>query len=305
MTTKDPLFLAMYSPPGRGKTLANIRAFPEALFVAQRGALKCASYLGYEPRRFLPAAGIRDIPGIIAKAGQKVDTIVFSDLSIEADNEAKKLRTEYSGWTVWDKYGDFWLEARDAARQARCNVIWEFHESPPREVEKGGQKIFIPGTFSLAGFKATEKIPGMLDIILRVVPDKTNPIWPYAFSTEPDPTYVTKDRDNVFPRRFPMNLREPLLLAGYDLPRPKELEWMDPVVETLATQILKEDDNKDFDLNTFLKKNVPPLQKKAKDPRHIRWAMSDAVDRAAIRRLNESMLDNFIDSLTTVIEDWE
>ena len=80
---------------------------------------------------------------------------------------------------------------------------------------------------------------------------------------------------------------------------------MDPVVETLATQILKEDDNKDFDLNTFLKKNVPPLQKKAKDPRHIRWAMSDAVDRAAIRRLNESMLDNFIDSLTTVIEDWE
>ena len=101
MPTKDPLFLAMYSPPGCGKTLANIRAFPEALFVAPKGALKCASYLGYKPKKVLPAAGIRNIPEIIAKAGQKVDTIVFSDLSIEADNEAKKLRTEYSGWSVW------------------------------------------------------------------------------------------------------------------------------------------------------------------------------------------------------------
>ena len=305
-TPMSNLFLAMYSPPGCGKTLANVRAFPEALFVAPTGALNCASYLGYNPPRVMNANGIRNIPDIIAKAASKVNTIVFSDLSIEADNEAKKLRTEYSGWTVWDKYGDFWLEARDAAREAQCNVIWEFHESPPREIERGGRKVFIPGTFSVSGFKATEKIPGMMDTILRVVSDASNPIWPYVFSTEPSPDYVTKDRTNTFPARFPMNLREPLLLAGYDLPRPKELAWMESAVEELAVRIAKEESKEDFDLNALLKGSVPSLKKRAKDPRHIRWVMSDAIDRVAIRKSHAQMLDSFIDDLTTIDDDsWE
>lgn len=199
-----PLFLAMYSPPGRGKTLANCRAFPNGLFIAPRGALTCASWLGIMPQS-IEATGIRSIPRIIEKYGNQFPALIFSDLSIEADNEAKLLRKQYTGWTVWDKYGDILLEARDAARNAGCHVVWEFHESPPRELTRHGVTSIAPGSFSLSGFKATEKLPGMMDAVMRIVYDDTilgAGNWPYVFSVEPDPMYVTKDRTNAFPRRF-------------------------------------------------------------------------------------------------------
>ena len=71
MTKKnDPVCGAIYSPPGRGKTLSLIRAFPDGLFVAPRGATKCGSWLGYQPHT-LRADGIHKIPELSKKYGPK------------------------------------------------------------------------------------------------------------------------------------------------------------------------------------------------------------------------------------------
>ena len=296
MTKKDtPVFGAVYSPPGRGKTLSLIRAFPDGLFVAPAGATKCGSWLGHQPHT-MRADGIHRIPEIIKKFGPKYPAIIFSDLSIVADEEMRRIRAQMTGWNVSNRYNDLFIEARDAARDADCHIWWEFHETPPRE--KGGK--VLPGGFAVAGWRLPDTLPGVMDVVARIVYDDTLlGSWPYAFSVEPDQSYVTKDRLNVFPGRFPLNVREPMLAAGYDIPRPPTLAWMDEFVAKISNALLKGGDN--FDPKEVLRKSIPAIQKKTKEPKTIRWVLADAIDRANLRRFQASMLDRFIDSV--VIDD--
>ena len=43
------LYTITYGDSKAGKTLAALRAHPDALFIALRGALTCANYIGVEP----------------------------------------------------------------------------------------------------------------------------------------------------------------------------------------------------------------------------------------------------------------
>ena len=294
----DPTFGAIYAPPGRGKTLALIRAFPDALFVSPKGGLTCASWLDWKPKE-LRAKGIRIIPEVVKKYASKFPAIIFCDLSIEGDAEARRLRGEYSGWTVWDKYGEHFLDARDAAREANCHVWWEFHESPPK---LDGGEVVRPGTFSLAGFQAAEKIPGMLDVIAHVEYSTDHlgaALWPYVLSTAPSDRFITKDRLSIFPRKFPMNIREPLLARGYDLPRPKALAWMDKVTDVTADRVEQAartaEGLADVDIQEVARGVVASL--KGKNPRHVRWAILDGVDRAWLQLQEANLLDEFVDLL--------
>ena len=294
----DPTFGAIYAPPGRGKTLALIRAFPEALFVSPKGGLTCASWLDWKPKE-LRAQGIRIIPEVVKKYAAKFPAIIFCDLSIEGDAEARRLRGEYSGWKVWDKYGEYFLEARDAARGAGCHVWWEFHETPPK-MDDG--EVLRPGTFSLAGYQAAEKIPGMLDVIAHVEHSTDHlgsALWPYVLSVAPGAKFVTKDRLSIFPRKFPLNIREPLLAAGYSLPRPKQLAWMNKITEATANQVEKAakevEDIVDVPIGEITRKVVDAV--KGKNPRHLRWAILDGIDRAWLRRRESNLLGEFVSLL--------
>ena len=304
MSTNLSLSIGLYAPSGRGKTTLALKAFPDGIIYGPRASIRCASYLGINPTH-IEATNLRSLVPALQKYGPELakrgSAFIADDISLLADNEIKLFRKQgLSGWTVWEKWADLLLESGEAARNAPCHVLLLFHESPPKELTRHGVTSIAPGTFSLSGVKATEKLPGMMDTVMRIVHDDTilgANNWPYVLSVEPDPMYVTKDRTNAFPRRFPLNLREPLLEAGYDIPRPKDLQWMEPVVETLATKILKEESDPEFDLTLFFKRSASQITKKAKDIRHVRWVLSDALDRANNRRFQSTLIDTFIDNL--------
>ena len=297
----DPTFGAIYSAPGKGKTLALIRAFPDALFVSPRGGLKCGSWLDWKPKE-LRANGIRNIPKVIEKFGRQFPAIIFCDLSLEADSEARRLRTELTGWDVWNKYGEHFLVARDAARDAGCHVWWEFHESPPK-LDSG--EVVRQGTFSLSGYQAAEKIPGMLDVVAHVEWSSEHlgaGIWPYVLSKSPSRHWVTKDRYSVFPRQFPLNIREPLMARGHELPRPKSIAWVDKVADTVATKMVAAaGDDRDIE-SVPVQEIVAEIVAKVpgKNPRHVRWGILDGIDRAWLRLKEESILTDFVAGLGEV-----
>ena len=87
----------------------------------------------------------------------------------------------------------------------------------------------------IAGWQMGEKLPAMVDACLRVVHDDEAPgQWPFVLEAGPDADYITGDRLGVMPDRFPMNIREVMLAAGYDIPRPEALAWMETLTGDAA-----------------------------------------------------------------------
>ena len=99
------------------------------------------------------------------------------------------------------------------------------------------------------------------------------------------------------PARFPLNLREAMLAAGYAVPRPEPLVYLDEHVDALCHKLLPEMAQKRPDVKSVLRDSLPELQKNIEEPRHIRWAMADALDRAYLQHNNNNMLDDFVQSL--------
>ena len=290
----------LYGRSKVGKTLATLRAFPTGLFIAPRGALHCSSWLGWEPTSLEAGdkVGIPEITQVLKKKHTEFPAIIVDDLSILADQHLAMCKARYSGWSAFDVFNKDVYALRDAARAASCHVLLTMHEQSPKEVKKPGQKRMLPGSPLIPGWQLPEKLPALADVVARVVhqPDTTG--WPYVYQVGPDEDYITGDRLSIFPEFFPLNLREAMLETGYDLPRPKELEWMEAAAEALSSGILEEMGKKTPAIKAYLHKALPSLRKRASDPRHIRWAIADALDRAQLRKHRANLVDDYVASIT-------
>jgi hypothetical protein len=87
----------------------------------------------------------------------------------------------------------------------------------------------------------------------------------------------SKDRYNVIRDGTPFNLGEILRAAGLDVPRVKEVEVYEPIIQEVAWECL--------DDMSQVKAKLTELQSAlADEPKHVRrWVMRDVWDRIDIR----------------------
>jgi hypothetical protein len=153
-------------------------------------------------------------------------------------------------------------------------VIFNCHEQPPRT--SSGK--FVRGGPALPG-QLPEKFSGMVDVIGRAMFEPTAAPWKYQLCFEPQADYVSGDRLSVFPGKAPMNIAEGLRAAGFIIPYPKGLEWIDSVAEKLSVKILEAGIE---NWSSVLKEAIEKLRGK-QDIAHIRWALQDGLHRATLR----------------------
>ena len=76
------------------------------------------------------------------------------------------------------------------------------------------------------------------------------------------------------------------------------MEWMDDAAEAVCQELVKAEAKDKRAVKKWLSSDGPALAEayKDKDPRHIRWAISDGIDRAVLRRHKTNLLTDFIDN---------
>jgi len=296
------VFGIIYAAPKKGKTLNLLMSFPNSLVMAPVGATACAEYAGIKPETWdiKPDTRVTKIIEVLnrASASGKFDAIIIDDFSLIADAELHHIQANprNAGFKAFDVLNKIMYKLRDAARNAKCHVFLVMHETPPREVTRDNRTVFIPGHPSITGWKLPEKIPAMADFVVRMKHDpKAISRWPYVYQAAPTPDYITGSRLAMMPGMSPTNIREVMLATGYELPRPNGMEWMDDVAETVCQELVKAEAQDKRAVKKWLSSDGSVLAEahKDKDPRHVRWAISDGIDRAVLRRHETNLLDDF------------
>jgi glutathione S-transferase len=246
--------------------------------------------LGLDSVNTKSAKGVQEAATIIAENAGKVPTIVVDDFSLLVESTVTDLEKVHSFGDMWRKLRQQVLFVRDSARYATSkgtHVFFNCHQVPPK-VSSGKQ---VRGGPKLPG-QLPEQFSAFADVVARAEYEETAAPWKYVLRTGPNPDYIAGDRLGVLPDPAPMNLREALIAAGYDLPRPKGLEWMDKMADKLSALVLK---NGLEEWRNVLSEAGKTLASKH-DLRHVRWVLQDSLHRAVIQNAGENILDRmFID----------
>jgi hypothetical protein len=287
----DGIFTVIYGPSKTGKSTATGAAGASGLFIAQTGGLlPLKNFLGLEKVRAKAAKNVQEAGDIVTKAAGKVPTIVVDDFSLLAEITVMELEKVHAFGEMWRNLRQQVLFMRDAARFATSkgtHVFFNCHQAPP----KTSSGKYVRGGPQLPG-QLPEQFSAFADVVARVEYEETASPWKYVLRTGPNPEYISGDRLGVLPETAPMNLREALSAAGYELPRPEGLEWMGPIVEKTSALILKEGIE---DWRGTLSKVAEKLRGQH-DLRHVRWVLQDSLHRAVITNAGENILDRmFID----------
>jgi len=289
-TVKPGLFITVYGPSKVGKSTVTGAAGATGIFLAQGGGLlPLSNFLGLEGLEVYSPADVGEASKLVEKFAGKVPSIVVDDFSILVEQTVNKLEKKHSFGDMWRQLRHFVLGMRDAARNATAlgtHVIFSCHESPPRT--SSGK--FVRGGPSLPG-QLPEQFSAFSDVVARVVYDETAAPWKFVFKTTSDSQYIGGDRLSIFPNPSPMNLAEGLRAAGYDIPRPKGMEWQEAVAEKLSETLLEANGAGSW-RDTLREAASSSSLSKYPDP-HVRWALQDSLHRFVIKRSKQTMFDDF------------
>lgn len=288
--SKEPiqpgLFITVYGPSKVGKSTATGAAGATGIFLAQGGGLlPLDKFLGLDKVEVYSPADVGEASKMVAKYGGKTPSIVVDDFSILVEQTVHQLEKKHSFGEMWRNLRSLVLGMRDAARKATeqgTHVIFNCHESPPRT--SSGK--FVRGGPSLPG-QLPEQFSAFSDVVARVVYDETATPWKFVFKTTSDSQYIGGDRLSIFPDPSPMNLAEGLRASGYDVPRPKGMEWQESAVEKISQALLNGGANSWRDT---LREASKPLLSKYPDA-HVRWALQDSLHRFVLKRSKQNMID--------------
>ena len=299
MTTSAgaPPFIVTCGPPGSGRTTDIVRAVgSSAVFATAEGALKPVEpVLGTSVMSEYPAKTIEDATKALLEIknlrsngykGTKLKWYVADEFSYMADRTWTALEQRLSGFRLWGVMRKVCLDFRDAAREAGVGVIANCWVADP--VTKSSGK-FVRGGPQLPS-DLPEKFPGIADYIFMCVYDAAIQPWPWYYRTEGDNNWALKDRDHKTGGRAPMNLGEILRFAGYAAPYPPALQKIAPSIEALAGDIGPSPIAVSLPL---CEDAYQLLIKHGVDPRHAKWAVGDALARAALRSRHSSMWATF------------
>lgn len=282
MTAKqqDPAFILTYGQSGTGKTLDQMRAFPNGLFIADQGATRGAiNLLGFAPRTG-KAASIAVAAEMMKKHATPGSAVILDDFSLLAERTVFQLSESKKGHDLWGEVRNQTLRLRIAARELNCHVIINAHEAAPVTDRVRG---WMPGGPYFQG-SARHDLPKACDIVWRAVRCDARLSWPYGYqSHNSDASYITKDRLGVTSDLSPMNMGELLRAGGFDIQRRAAWAWHEEYVEKIAVKLLpltEVDERRKF--LVAVKEQIQ--KKKTVTDAELRWVFADALDRADIRR---------------------
>lgn len=269
-------FVTLYAPSKVGKTTAAGAAAAAGLSIAAPGAMTpVRTFLGVPDAAEARANTIPDVIAVLKNQGPKYPVIYIDDWSILVDRSFKG---------NWNVLGEEIMACADATRtltEKGITVIYTCHEQPARE--SSGKRVrggpALPGQYP-------EKFSALADVVLRGVAEPTAAPWPFVMWSFSRPDWIAGDRLSIFPDQCPLNLAEGLRESGHNIPRPKGLEWMETLCEKLTVALMDDMEN----WRPILRSAMEKLHGK-QSPQHLRWAASDALHRAIIRRARASSTD--------------
>lgn len=277
---KEPVLICTYGRSGSGKTVECGYSWPNALFIAARGALtSIVSTCGYEPAQ-VSAKDIADATKQIEKFNRQAknyDAVVVDDFSWLAEQTVAKWRKKLSGFDVWRKVNEETLAFREAARHARSHVILNCWYKGPQTKNDGS---YVRGGPDLPS-KLPEQLPSMCDIVLQVGHDPLRKPWGGIYKCAFDSTHVMKDRFGICYtlNPCPMNLGEVLRASGYEISRLAALAWQEEAVESFSHTLAEAGPNLFPKMNELYAQLLQKVDAKA-----AAWTIRDAVDRMSIRK---------------------
>lgn len=310
-----------YGPPGCGKTLAMICAFPKDIFIGlTKSGIDCGSYVDHFPQYF--KVGNIEAAIKLVKTKQS-ERYIFDDATHLFDAEMKAAYEENPGnkFAALDQFSNALQDLMEEINKSKSEFWFNMHAQAPKEAKrtkkdeidvvkerlgKGSIRI-IPGCPKIAGYEWAEKFPGFFSFC-AFVQDMPSALggWPKAYRTGPHECYVTKDRYNITPPSgvFPMNLGELLRSNGTKIDYPDGLDWMHEAVQRTSDKLfplLKNvDDINEGELKQIIRECAAETMKTTSNVKHIRWSIKDAIDRANLKAHQENLLDAFIDRVTGV-----
>lgn len=302
---KPGKLMAIYGPPGSGKSLCAVRSLPSAVAYCEVGAQP--EWLGFTNRRVGQFACVQEMTATFKKVAQSKSAKPGSAIVVEDVNYVFKRTVELSEESGWDRYDE--LEklvmgvegALDWAK--KCNergvhVLMTAHEQQPRTANSGKKLL---GTCEVPGWQLPNSMPGRFDLFGHMEYSTSYRGWHWWIRLANDDGWIVKNRLNIdAPDVIPPNIGALLHEGGYDIMVPEELAWMEayrePMVKKLH-EILAEDyeANVTDELRTFAEhivKKEPSVNK-----RHVRWLLTDALDTALLRATQSNTLESFFDSL--------
>jgi hypothetical protein len=282
---------------GAGKSVDGCYSFPTFLNIAVPGALQpCRHVCGYTPvsmdlNNLVEATQLLNK---LAKEKHQFDGINFDDFSLLMQRTLSFVKKEWShlkGWQVYTKINELAYEFRNTARYHNKHVMINCWEKPPDQNDSGH---FVRGGAQMSG-KLPEQFAALCDLVLRCDTDQLRGQtreWNGIYRCRNDNQYTTKDRFGICYRLnpIPMNLREILNAAGFELPRLQSLPWQEQAVESISTQITNGDQPPLVIAKTFYSQ----LLKKGIEVSAAKWTIRDALDRSDIRQQLKKSAETFI-----------
>lgn len=289
----QPLTILIYGPSGKGKTTDAARAFPEALFIAQPGAvLPALTFLGYTPT-VIPARTIEEVAAIHRENCLRFPAIVVDDFTLITEFTLNQLEQRFAGWELYGVLGNQILALRNQVHlSGGAHIIFNCHEQGPKVDTKTGE--FLQGGPKSPG-KMVRSFPAAVDCIWRAIscqwglshPALYRMTWENWYTVNSDPKYVGKCRLSQVTSFTPMNTGEILRAAGWAVPRLKTMPWQETTVELIAQSLeavfaVNPGDPAAF--QTVVYAAVDDMTRRFKaSQEQISWTVQDGIDRALIR----------------------
>lgn len=287
-------FIVKFGVTGGGKSMDDVMSFAgNGAFLAQPGALRGLGTVAAYPQLQERVVHIEnmeqanDMLPALAAAGW--GAAIVDDASLLMHNSMNAARERFK--TVNAKTGgegidrEMWsylraliVRAAHTSRWLGIHVVWNCHEQPAFTDPKTTERYLAGPDFAWA--KLVKIAPHEADLVMRVLkPDPRNKEWDTrADCNESDPSSYQKDRfDRAIPNSGPLNTAEILRAAGYVIPRPPELAWMEEVAQTISEwmqQGATEDQARTLWKDRLLGAGVA-LE-------HVRWALRDGVHRGRL-----------------------
>lgn len=300
VSAEKPPFIAVYGETNTGKSVDLVSfAGNRGLLIAQPGALRVGrTVLGLDiATNVVEVSTMEEVPAWVQYARDNGFTAVgIDDATLLMKRSAAlalerfstyNAKTGKSGidFAMYSHLAKIVTDVSTAARWCNLPCLMTFHVQGASENDDGEKFPMGP---DLSWRKLVRHVPHESDITILSQP---LPMGAKAWDTRANCDKRTVDKilvgdrfDVAAPVSGPLNTAELVRAAGYPLPRPTGLEWMESYVENLAQAILASGEEE---------KAWEPfraaLAQAGVIPPHVRWVRRDGTHRARIRRYQSAV----------------
>jgi hypothetical protein len=281
--TGVPSFSVVYGQSGLGKSTDMAATHPNGLFVCRPGGMQCAgSFLGLGVRE-AHVRTLEEVIGLIPVAKDAGhDAIIVDDLSLVAESSSRDIDiNERNRYAKFDKMNVLTATLREQGRYVGIHFAANAHERTSGHDSQGRPR---PGGPKLPSWNMSDSVVHEASLVLRATTDNSIKLpWQAVYDRGDGSTWVGKDRHSATQPRNPQNLRAILTLGGYTLARAPGLEWQDEVVNQVREKLQSGEDR-----STLIETVWTRLTGKGGlDPRHVAWALRDALATVELASASE------------------